>query len=251
MSNPRFTLEMEGGLARLTLNAPARANAVNQPTIEAMAGALAKLAGALGLRGLVLTGAGERVFCGGADLADLAGHTATRAAAYNYDADWDRVTEMLARLPCLTVARINGACVGGGLSLVLACDLRLAAEHAFFEYPTLRNGVVPSPVDTERLVRLVGPARAKYLWLAGQRISSREALAWGLVERVMPLAELDAAVAGLFAGVLTAGPALAAATKRMIEGGYRDAVEVDRLYRAVYDGEEMIHDEHEEELPPG
>jgi len=238
LSSPRFTLDLDDGIARLTLDYPQRANALDRATMEAMAGALDNLAGQAGLRGLVLTGAGDRVFCGGADLAELAGHTASRAAAYDYDAFWDAVTDRLARLPCLTVARLNGACVGGGISLAVACDLRLAAEHAFFEYPTLRNGVIPSPADTARLVRLVGPARAKYLWLGGGRLTSREALAWGLVERVVPLAELGTWVAAVLAGAQAADPRLASATKRMVDGGYADAEEVDRLYRLVYGGEE-------------
>jgi enoyl-CoA hydratase len=235
MSNPRFTLEIEGGVARLTLNYPQRANAIDSRAIAALGRALAGLSPEAGLRALVLTGAGERVFCGGADLTELAGHTATSADAFAYDEAWDVVTGLLARLPCLTVARINGACVGGGLSLALACDLRLAAESAFFQYPTLKNGVVPSPADTARMLRLVGPARAKYIWLAGGRVSSGQAREWGLVERVVPLEALDKAVAETLAGLAAADPAVLAASKRMLDGSYRDRAQVERLYHAVYD----------------
>lgn len=237
MSTQRFTLETNYGIARLRLNYPRRANALDRRTIEALGRALTDLSNEAGLRALILTGEGERVFCGGADLSELAGQTATSAAAFAYDAAWDFVTDLLARLPCLTIARLNGACVGGGMSLALACDLRLAAEHAFFQYPTLKNGVLPSPRDVKRLLRLVGPARAKYIWLAGQRVSSQEAREWGLVEQVLPLGGLDAAVADALSMVSAADPVVFAATKALLHGAYRVPEQVDRLYRAVYDRE--------------
>lgn len=235
MSTERFTLETDNGIARLTLNNPRRANSLDRRTIEALGRALTDLSNEAGLRALILTGDGERVFCGGADLGELAGQTATSAAAFAYDAAWDYATDLLARLPCLTVARLNGACVGGGMSLALACDLRLAAENAFFQYPTLKNGVLPSPRDIKRLLRLVGPARAKYIWLAGQRVTGQEAREWGLVEQVLPLAGLDAAVADALSTVTAADAVVFAATKALLNGAYRVPEQVDRLYRAVYD----------------
>jgi enoyl-CoA hydratase/carnithine racemase len=235
MSVPRFRLEIDSGIARLTLAYPQRANAIDGATIEALGRALADLSQEAGLRALILTGEGERVFCGGADLAELADQTATSTASFAYDAAWEAVTGRLERLPCLTIARVNGACVGGGLSLAIACDLRLAAEHAFFQYPALKNGVLPSPGDIERLTALIGPARARYVWLAGGRVTSHEACEWGLVEQVLPLAELDDAIAALIATVSAADPVVVAGTKQILRGGYKDPAEVERIYRAVYD----------------
>jgi enoyl-CoA hydratase/carnithine racemase len=235
MGAERFTLDFAGGIARLTLAYPQRANAVDRQTIEGLGRALADLSREAGLRALVLTGQGERVFCGGADLGELTGQTATSAASFAYDAAWDTVTGLFAGLPCLTLARVNGACVGGGISLAIACDLRYAAEHAFFQYPALKNRVLPSPTDVERLVSLIGPARARWVWLGGGRLASREAREWGLVEKALPLAELDAAIDELVGPLAAADPVTAAAMKWMINGGYRDPAQVDQLYRAVYD----------------
>jgi enoyl-CoA hydratase/carnithine racemase len=235
MAAQRFTLDFEDGVARLTLTYPQRANAVDRQTIEGLGRALTDLSREAGLRALVLTGEGERVFCGGADLDELAGQTATSAASFAYDAAWDAVTGLFAGLPCLTLARINGACVGGGISLAIACDLRYAAAHAYFQYPALKNRVLPSPTDVERLVSLVGPARARWVWLGGGRVTSLEAREWGLVEKVLPLADLNGAIDELVAPLAAADPVTAVAMKRMINGGYRDPAHVERLYRAVYD----------------
>jgi len=132
-------------------------------------------------RAMVLTGTGNRSFCSGADLGELR----TRTYRHGLDLDSRRVFEALAHVPWPTVAAVNGAAVGGGVELTLACDLRIAAPHARFSLPETALLIIPAAGGTQRLPRLVGPARAKEMILFGRELDADTALVWGLVSDIV------------------------------------------------------------------
>jgi enoyl-CoA hydratase len=193
----------EGGLLVITLNRPDKANAL---TAEMLAGVVAALDGPPPAA-LILTGAGK-VFSAGADLEEMQAGLGTSPL-------WEAASGAIMRLPCLTIAALNGTLAGGAMGLALACDLRIAVPSAKLFYPVMRLGFLPQPSDPKRLAALVGPARAKLLLMAGAKIEAEEALAWGLLDRLAaPEALLDTARA-LAADVLAAKPGHAAAIKAL------------------------------------
>jgi len=187
--------ERNGGLLRVTLNRPEKANALNRAMREALTGHFRAAAEDPGLRALVITGAGEKAFCAGADLKEPGGLE---------DDSWDEMSAALSALPQFAVAMINGPCIGGGLSLALGCDMRLAVPRAIFSYPVLRNGLLPGSIDAERLRALLGPGRASSLLLAGITLSAEEALTWGLVERLVAAEAMEEAIGAVCAAALGA-----------------------------------------------
>ena len=129
-------------------------------------------------RVVIVTGAGERVFCAGADLNTLYDDLA--------DPDpWDEMASTLHSIPVLTVAAINGPCMGGGLTLALGCDIRICVPDARFAYPVLKNNVVPGQYDVDKLQALVGAGRGAAILLGGDTVNAQDAVAWGLVDRMV------------------------------------------------------------------
>jgi len=200
-------LEKDGGLWTVTLNRPDKANALT----EAMLTELADIAeAATEARVLILTGTGK-VFSAGADLEAARAGLATSPL-------WERLSSAIAGLPGMTIAALNGTVAGGAMGMVLACDLRIAVPGAKVFYPVMKLGFLPQPSDPGRLVRLVGPSRARMILMAGRKIDTEKALAWGLFDLVAePDALMDAA-RELAAHTLGADPAHAAKIKRMCQG---------------------------------
>jgi len=197
-------IERDAGLLVLRLNRQDKANSLTKAMLEDLDAALSGDPPAA----VILTGAGK-VFSAGADLDEAQAGLAT-------DAVWERLSARIAALPCLTIAALNGTLAGGAMGMVLACDLRLAVPGAKFFYPVMKLGFLPQPSDPARLVALVGPARAKLILMGGAKIAADEALAWGLIDRIVePQGLLDAARA-LAADTLAAKPGHAAAIKRLI-----------------------------------
>jgi enoyl-CoA hydratase/carnithine racemase len=200
-------LERNEGLWRAIIAREAKANSLTRAMLAELAG-IAEAAGREGARALVLTGAG-RVFSAGADLEEARAGLAT-------DPVWERLSGAIAALPCLTVAALNGTLAGGAFGMALACDLRIAAEGAKFFYPVMKLGFLPQPSDPRRMAALIGPARTKMILMAGQKIDTAEALAWGLVDRVVVPEALAAEVDALVADALGAGAAHVAGIKRLV-----------------------------------
>ncbi|SIQ75926.1 short chain enoyl-CoA hydratase /Enoyl-CoA hydratase [Paracoccus thiocyanatus] len=204
-----ITREIVGGIGRITISRPAKANSLTGAMLAELTAAFDALAADPGLRAVILTGEG-RVFSAGADLDEA-------RAGLALSPEWERLSSRVASMPCLTIAALNGTAAGGALGMVLACDLRLAVPGAKIFYPVMRLGFLPQPSDPLRLRALVGPARAKMILMAGQKIPAEEALAWGLIDRlVAPQALLDEAEA-LAADACAADAAHGAAIKRMLE----------------------------------
>lgn len=210
---PLVDARTEGGVCVLKLHREAKLNALSAALERALAEALARDE-ARNAASVVLTGSG-RAFSAGADVDEL--RDRTPAAVLDYYEATGGVYEQLAALPQPTLSAIRGYCLGGGLELALATDFRIADETAVFGFPEVGLGILPSSGGTERVTRLLGPARAKELILLRTRIDAREALACGLVSEVVPAgAALDRALT--LAHRLAELPRLAAAVaKRAID----------------------------------
>ncbi|WP_405011275.1 enoyl-CoA hydratase/isomerase family protein [Kitasatospora sp. NBC_01539] len=181
---------LDGPVATLVLDRPARRNAMTLAMWQGLPGVLERLAAVPAVRVLLVTGA-ERTFCAGADIAELSEVYADPARADAYHAQNVAAEEALAAFPHPTVAVVHGACVGGGCQLAVACDLRFAAHDARFGITPAKLGVVYPAVPTVRLAGLVGPARAKYLLFSGELVTAERAERFGLVDEVLPAPELD------------------------------------------------------------
>jgi len=193
-----------GAVAFVTIDNERKLNVLNASLMEAFVAALDDLAGREDLRAVVLSGAGERAFVGGADvdqLADLTGPAEARAFIGKVHACCAAVRD----LPAPVIARIDGYALGAGLELAAACDLRVAAEGAVFGMPEVRLGI-PSVVEAALLPALVGWGRAREMLLLGETFDAQAALQIGLVDAVVPAADLDAAVEARLAALLAAGP---------------------------------------------
>lgn len=183
-----LSLKIELPLATITLNRPSKMNALNRATLAELEGVLHHLREVEGLRAIVLTGAGEKAFAAGADIQELAALDAVAAHALSQRGN--EVFQALANMPVPVIAALNGVALGGGLELALACTLRLAAEHARLGQPEVKLGLIPGYGGTQRLARLIGSGPALEIILSGEPISATEALRLGLVNRVLPAADL-------------------------------------------------------------
>ncbi|MDR7483283.1 MAG: enoyl-CoA hydratase-related protein [Armatimonadota bacterium] len=195
--------QQEQAVGVVTLNRPEALNALTPEMLDRLGEVLAAVEQDGTVRALIVTAAGEKAFCVGADLKARAQEYADDGTAPDPFADRvRRVFAQLEALPTPTVAAINGYALGGGLELALACDLRVAAEGARFGFPEAKVGSMPGAGGTQRLTRLVGPARAKELMFTGEFIDAAEAYRIGLVNRVVPgpqLLEAARALAGTIA----------------------------------------------------
>ena len=191
------------GITTVTLCRSDKANALT----GAMLGALLQAVQSATTPVLVLTGEG-RVFSAGADLDEM-------RTGLGRSPLWEQLSAAVADYPGLTIAALNGTLAGGAMGLALACDLRLAVPLAQFFYPVMRLGYLPQPSDPGRLAGLVGPARARMILLAGQRITADEALHWGLIDRIAPPESLLDMARTLAADALAADPGHVAALKAM------------------------------------
>jgi enoyl-CoA hydratase/carnithine racemase len=210
-------VEVVDRVATVTLDRPAALNAISTELAVALAGAVEPLATDPQVRALVLTGAGERAFCVGADLKQRAGLD---------DQGWlvqreafRRGFAAVRRCPLPTVAAVFGFALGGGTELALACDLVVAADDAVFGLPEVRLGLVPGGGGTQLLARRVGRSAARDLVLTGRRVDAAEALRLGLADRVVPRAELPAAAAALAAEIAGNAPTAVRMAKWALELG--------------------------------
>jgi enoyl-CoA hydratase/carnithine racemase len=210
-------VDVRDGVALLTLNRPAAANALSVGLVEALGLALPRLADDPAVRAVIVTGAGDRAFCAGADLKERRAMSLDETRAYLRALN--AVVDAVALCPRPVIAAINGAAFGGGLELALACDLRLAAEAAEVGLVETRLGIIPGAGGTQRLARVVGVAAAKELIFTGRRISAARAHELGLVSQVLPGAALLAAAAALAREIAAAGPLAVTQAKRAIDGG--------------------------------
>lgn len=213
MTDPSLRYE-PGRIARIVFDAPAKKNAINAPGWDVLASALTAFATDDAARVLVLTGAGEE-FCSGADLSG--GITGSADSVGAKMREVNEIIERLHALPKPTLAVVPGVAAGVGLSLALGCDLVVAAERARFGAVWSRVGLTPDGGAGWLLPRLVGPARAKELVLTGGIVDAAEALRIGLVNRVVPITEVDAVAADLAEKLATCPPVVAAESLALLD----------------------------------
>jgi len=204
----------EGRVAHVTVDHDAKLNTLNPALMRDFAARFAALSADGALRAVVLAGAGPRAFIGGADISVMAG-LATEEAAEEFIRLVHGCCRAIRDCPVPVIARIHGWCLGAGLEVAAACDLRIAAEGAKFGMPEVRVGI-PSVVEAALLPGLIGWGRTRRLLLLGETIGAAEALAWGLVERVVPEAGLDRAVHEWLERLLEAGPQAIRSQKALI-----------------------------------
>ena len=202
-----------GRIARVTFDNPEKRNALGLEGKRRFVEILTSLRHAEGLRALVITGAGDKSFVGGTDIAEMAAFT--RAEAEASATLTHRVCDAVRSFPMPVIARINGYCFGSGMELAACADMRAGADHALFGMPEVRLGI-PSGMEASVLPRLIGWGKACELVLTGDRIDAAEAHRIGFLERIVPLAELDAAVEGWIDSLLSCGPGALAIQKRLI-----------------------------------
>jgi len=205
-----------GPVAHLELVNPPL-NLVTRELLGELDRALATLAMASAgdVRAVVLTGRGERAFCAGSHVGEFEAQRGP--AGRERQALDERIASRLAGLPMPTIAAIEGDALGGGLELALCCDVRIASARARLGLPEVRLAVTPGSGGTQRLPRLVGPARAKELILTGRLIDAEEAARIGLVNRVVPAGEARRAADELAAGIAARGPLAVREAKRLID----------------------------------
>src|SRR5207302_3606124 len=180
--------EKKGAIAYVTLNRPKVLNALNRRTWEDLRTAFEDARDDTAVRGVILTGAGDKAFIAGADINELARVTAIEAEEAS--SFGQAVLNLIENLGKPVIAAVNGFALGGGCETAMACTLRIAAEHAKFGQPEVALGIIPGGGGTQRLPRLVGKGRALQLILTGSTISASEAYRIGLVNEVVPPAQL-------------------------------------------------------------
>src|SRR5262245_1315995 len=207
--------QRDGPVATLTLDRADVGNAIDDALIAEFADALAACGADPAVRVVVVTGAG-RVFSAGADLRWMRRMRDAGAAANVDDARrTQRIFAAIGELPRPVVARVNGPARGGGVGLLAAADVVVASADAHFAFTEVRVGIVPATIAPFVIAR-VGAARARRLFCTGETFGAADAAAWGLVDRVVPPAELDAAVAAVVADLLKGAPGALAAAKQLV-----------------------------------
>jgi enoyl-CoA hydratase len=210
--------EKRDAVAILTINRPATLNALDVPTILELGDAFGELEADVAVRAIVLTGAGDRAFVAGGDIADL--DSRRGLAHYLEFAELiHRVFARIERCDKPTIGAVNGWALGGGTELVLSLDLRVAADTAKFGLPEINLGLFPGAGGTQRIVRQLPLCRAKELMFLGEHISAQEAAAIGLVNRVVPKAEVLAAALELASKAAAKSPLVLKLLKRTLREG--------------------------------
>ena len=242
-----ISTEYDDAVAVVTIDHPP-VNALSAPLLDELEEELARLDADDGVRAIVLKGAGERAFVAGADISEF---PALREAASNESGSARGIQKLGARMDAARtpfVAAIHGFCLGGGLELAMCCDIRVAAEDAQLGQPEIKLGLIPGGGGTQRLPRLVGLGRAMLLNMTGDFIDARTAYEWGLVERVVPKAELLETAVGIGRSISQRSPVavsvlreLARTTRDLpLEEGLRREADGFRRCLASEDGAEGV-----------
>jgi enoyl-CoA hydratase len=242
-----ITVERDGAVALVTIDTPPM-NALSAPLLEELEAEIDGLDADNGARAIVIQGAGERAFVAGADIKEF---PALREAPPDEGGSARGIQKLGARMDKARtpfVAAIQGYCLGGGLELAMACDIRVAAEDAQLGQPEIKLGLIPGGGGTQRLPRLVGLGRAMYLNLTGDPIDAQTAYAWGLVERVVPRGDLREAAVGIARTIAARSPhsvailrELARTTRDLsLEEGLRREADGFRRCLASEDGAEGV-----------
>jgi enoyl-CoA hydratase len=223
--------EKKEQVATITLNRPKSLNALNTALLTELKDALEDAEVDADVRVIVITGAGEKAFCAGADVAEIRDKNPEEARAFS---QWFQgILTHIERMKKPVIAKIHGFCLGGGLELALACDFRIASENALFGLPEVNLAIIPGGGGTQRLPRLIGKTKALELLMTGEQIDATEALRLTFVNNVVPAAELDRAVDELIKKLLSKSPVTLAILKSAVNKG----IEMDLQRALQYEAE--------------
>jgi len=223
MEYKNLLFEIEEGIATITFNRPKAMNAMNSETMGELLHAVTNCKNDDGVKGIILTGAGEKAFVAGADIAEMQNLRPKEALAFMELGH--ETLRLLETLPKPSIAAVNGFALGGGTEITMACDIRFASETARFGQPEILIGLIPGWGGTQRLPRLIGMGRAKELVMSGELIDAKRAYEIGLVNRIFPPDQL-LTEAKKFARKLAGMPGFAVKmAKHAINFGYDLAID--------------------------
>lgn len=223
-------LEKDNGVAVLTMNRPAQMNAINEALLLELKEAIQQIAADEDVRVVVVTGAGEKAFVAGADIAAMSVKNQIDSKAFSEFGQG--IFSMLERLPQPVIAMIQGVAFGGGCELAMACDIRIASEKARFSQPEVGLGITAGFGGSQRLPRLVGRGKASLIMFSGRIIDAPTALAMGLVDQVVPVDELRQTVMTLAKTIAEQDPFAVRQTKQCIRHGLECGLEAGLSYEA-------------------
>jgi enoyl-CoA hydratase/carnithine racemase len=231
---PGLIVDDLGPVTRLTLDRPAKLNAMDQPVLDALAQALDRIEASSETLAVLVTATGGRAFSAGADIAAW-GALEPLDMWRRWIVPGNRLFERLARLRQPTVAAIDGIAYGGGLELALACDIRIASERSRMALPETGIGTVPGWGGARRLVAAIGWPRAKHMILTGEPVDAATALAWGLVTELHPAADLPARGQALATALAERAPVATQAAKRLVDeaAGQGDGLSLESFASAM------------------
>jgi enoyl-CoA hydratase len=204
MTDPLLLIETADGVRTIRVNRPDKLNALNAATLDALDAAFADAAADDAVRVVVLTGSGPKAFVAGADIAEM--NTLTPVQGRDFSLRGTRMMRRVEKSPKPVIAMVNGFALGGGLELAMCCHLRIAADTAKVGQPEINLGLIPGFGGTQRLLRLCGRAATLELCLGGTAITAERALQLGIVNRVVPAADLEAETMKLAAQLAASAP---------------------------------------------
>jgi len=240
LDTPKIRARIEDGIGWLTFNQPEKRNAISLSMWEAIAGVADRFATDPNVRVVVMHGAGGKAFASGADISEFDKARDSAEAEGRYSAISSMARKRLEAMDKPLIAMIQGFCIGGGMATAMVADIRISAEDGRFGIPAAKLGVAYAYHSLRRLVWLAGPAIAKEIMFSGRQLDAAEALRVGLVNRVVPVSELEAVTTELAHAIARNAPLSIRASKEAIDQISGDPVRADEarfdaLYRACFD----------------
>lgn len=223
MNYENILVSTEGQIALVTINRPSKLNALNVATIQELHHAFNTLELNSEIRAVILTGSGEKAFVAGADIAEFA-HFSVEEGAHLAANGQELLFDFVEKLKTPVIAAVNGFALGGGLELAMSCHFRVASDNAKMGLPEVSLGVIPGYGGTQRLPQLVGKGRAMEMIMTAGMISAEDAHRSGLVNHVVPQAELIDFCKGIAAKIVKNSPAAIAQAIKAVNAGFKDGV---------------------------
>lgn len=232
------------GIATITLNRPDRMNTMGGTMKSDLHDVFAdRMLNDRSIRCVVMTGAGDRAFCAGADIKERAGSTLTLAEYHARQKFTHDLTVLIENFERPVIAAVNGVALGGGMEIALCADIRIAADHARFALPEVNLGVMPAAGGTQRAPRILGVSRAKELMFTGRMMMADEALACGLVSQVVPQADLMAVAMKLAREIAAKPPLSVSFIKNAVNTGLQVGMDAGLEYERL--GSAIVMDSHD------
>ncbi len=243
LKTPYMVAEVRDGIGWMTFNNPDRRNAMKMEMNEAIVEILDSFAADDAVRVVVMQGAGDKAFVSGADISEFETHRSTPEGRAHFDRVSAAAGRAMASLEKPLIAKIRGFCMGGGLATALAADIRITADDGQFAIPAARLGLGYGFVGIQKLTGLIGPAMANEIMMSARRFDAAEARQMGLVNRVVPVEELDAAVDELASQIAVNAPLTVKAAKAAIgeatkDPDRRDVARVDEMVETCFQSED-------------